>query len=111
MIGKGGFGKVCQSPTFLIINRCGRSREKSLIHITRSKKFQKSKSYNEIRSIQFSTKECYCLSSNIRNNTENNGYRFLINMFYAFQDLENLYLVTDLVQGCDLRYHLKERKG
>ena len=31
-------------------------------------------------------------------------------MFYAFQDFENLYLVTDLVQGCDLRHHLNDRK-
>ena len=31
-------------------------------------------------------------------------------MFYAFQDLENLYLVTDLVTGGDLRYYLNTRK-
>ena len=30
---------------------------------------------------------------------------FLINMFYAFMDQENLFLVTDLVMGGDLRYH------
>jgi hypothetical protein len=35
-------------------------------------------------------------------------YRFLINMFYAFSDLENLYLVTDLVVGGDMRYHLSK---
>jgi len=34
------------------------------------------------------------------------SFSFLINMFYAFQDYENLYLVTDLVTGGDLRYHL-----
>jgi protein kinase A len=26
-------------------------------------------------------------------------------MFYAFMDYENIYLVTDLVTGGDLRYH------
>lgn len=31
-------------------------------------------------------------------------------MFYAFSDFENLYLVTDLVTGGDLRYHLSKRK-
>ena len=31
-------------------------------------------------------------------------------MFYAFQDYENLYLVTDLVTGGDLRYYLNNRK-
>jgi len=31
-------------------------------------------------------------------------------MLYAFSDYENLYLVTDLVTGGDLRYHLSKRK-
>jgi protein kinase A len=31
-------------------------------------------------------------------------------MFYAFSDYENVYLVTDLVTGGDLRYHLNQRK-
>ena len=31
-------------------------------------------------------------------------------MFYAFSDYENLFLVTDLVTGGDMRYHLSKRK-
>lgn len=31
-------------------------------------------------------------------------------MFYAFQDYENLFLVTDLVTGGDLRYYLGKKK-
>lgn len=31
-------------------------------------------------------------------------------MFYAFSDFENLYLVTDLVTGGDLRYYLSKKK-
>ena len=31
-------------------------------------------------------------------------------MFYAFADYENIYLVTDLVTGGDLRYHQNKRK-
>lgn len=31
---------------------------------------------------------------------------FLINIVFAFQSRENLYLVMDLVNGGDLRYHL-----
>ena len=31
-------------------------------------------------------------------------------MFYAFQDYENVYLVTDLVTGGDLRYHICKNK-
>jgi hypothetical protein len=38
-------------------------------------------------------------------------YRFLVNMHYAFQDRENLYLIIDIMQGGDLRYHFaKHRK-
>ena len=31
---------------------------------------------------------------------------FIINMFYAFQDKENLYLVLDYKSGGDLRYQI-----
>ena len=31
---------------------------------------------------------------------------FLVNMHYAFQDYDNLYLVMDLLSGGDLRYHI-----
>ena len=35
-----------------------------------------------------------------------NCYRLIVNMCYAFQDRENLYLVMDLLTGGDLRYHI-----
>lgn len=31
---------------------------------------------------------------------------FLINALYAFQDRDNLYLIMDLINGGDLRFHL-----
>lgn len=31
-------------------------------------------------------------------------------MFYAFMDYENIYLVTDLVTGGDLRYHQSKKR-
>lgn len=31
---------------------------------------------------------------------------FLVNIAYAFQDRENLYLIMDLMPGGDLRFHL-----
>jgi serine/threonine protein kinase len=34
---------------------------------------------------------------------------FLVNMHYAFQDRDALYLVLDLMEGGDLRYHISER--
>ena len=36
--------------------------------------------------------------------------RFLVNMNFAFQDRENLYLVSDLLTGGDLRYHIGKRR-
>lgn len=35
---------------------------------------------------------------------------FLVNMNFAFQDRENLYLVSDLLTGGDLRYHIGKRR-
>lgn len=35
---------------------------------------------------------------------------FIVNIHYAFQDSENLYLLTDLIQGGDLAYHIRKRK-
>jgi len=34
------------------------------------------------------------------------NHPFIVNMHYAFQDFDNLYLVMDLLKGGDLRYHL-----
>jgi serum/glucocorticoid-regulated kinase 2 len=35
---------------------------------------------------------------------------FIVNMKFAFQDRENLFLVMDLMKGGDLRYHLNNRE-
>lgn len=34
---------------------------------------------------------------------------FLINMHYAFQEKEHLYIVMDFKQGGDLRYHINNK--
>lgn len=31
---------------------------------------------------------------------------FIVNMYFAFQDRENLFLVMDYLSGGDLRYHI-----
>lgn len=36
--------------------------------------------------------------------------RFIVNMVFAFQDRENLYLVMDLMTGGDLRYHIGRQR-
>ena len=35
---------------------------------------------------------------------------FIVNMHYAFQDNENLYLIMDLLSGGDLRFHISRHK-
>jgi protein kinase A len=40
----------------------------------------------------------------------NMQHPFIINMHYAFQDYENLYLVMDLLTGGDLRYHISKHR-
>lgn len=37
-------------------------------------------------------------------------HNFIINIFYAFQDRENLYLVMDLLTGGDLRFHFSKKR-
>lgn len=38
------------------------------------------------------------------------NHPFIVNMYCAFQDTENLYLVMDYVNGGDLRYHMGNKK-
>lgn len=47
---------------------------------------------------------------NERNYLARLSHPFLANMFCAFQDRENLYLVLDYLDGGDLRYHLGNRQ-
>ena len=43
---------------------------------------------------------------NERNLLANLSHNFLVNMRGAYQDRDNLYLIMDLVNGGDLRYHV-----
>ena len=37
-------------------------------------------------------------------------HSFIVNMYFSFQDYDNLYLIMDLLSGGDLRYHLSLKK-
>lgn len=43
---------------------------------------------------------------NERNLLAELNHQFLVNMYYAFQDRETIFLVMDLMPGGDLRYHI-----
>ena len=85
IIGKGGFGKVWK-----VIDKKHKIayalKEMSKVKVI-DKKSEKSIKYERE------------LLSHLKN-------PFIVNMYYAFQDYEHLYLVMDLLTGGDLRYHI-----
>jgi len=89
VIGKGGFGKVWKVK-YKKNSKFYALKEMSKVKVL-DKKSERSIMYEKL------------LLSNLR-------HTFIINMHYAFQDHENLYLVMDLLNGGDLRYHISRYK-
>ena len=85
VIGKGGFGKVWQ-----VIYR--KTKEKYAL-----KEMSKAKIIDK-NSQKFINNELSLLKK-LHND-------FIVNINYAFQDKDNLYLVIDFLSGGDLRYHI-----
>eukprot|EP00826_Nyctotherus_ovalis_P059671 TRINITY_DN831_c0_g1_i5.p2 TRINITY_DN831_c0_g1~~TRINITY_DN831_c0_g1_i5.p2 ORF type:complete len:110 (+),score=32.29 TRINITY_DN831_c0_g1_i5:245-574(+) len=84
VIGRGGFGKVW------------RVEKKS------TKQFFALKEMSKARVVaRRSTKSVL----NERKILSTLRHKFIVNMHYAFNDHDNLYLVMDLLTGGDLRYH------
>ena len=89
VIGKGGFGKVWKV-LLKKTNQYYALKEMSKAKII-DKKSEKSIKYERD------------LLAKIK-------HPFIVNMNFAFQDKENLYLVMDLLTGGDLRYHITKMK-
>ncbi|CAD8182627.1 unnamed protein product [Paramecium octaurelia] len=85
VIGKGGFGRVWKA------EMKKNKKMYALKEMAKAKIIQK-------RSVNSVLNEKYLL--------EHLHHPFLVNMSYAFQDRENLYLIIDLLTGGDLRFHL-----
>ena len=85
VIGKGGFGKVWK-----VQNKKTKEiyalKEMSKLKIINKKSEKSINSEREFLSIL--------------------NHPFIVNMHYAFQDLDNLYLIMDMLSGGDLRYHI-----
>ena len=88
-IGKGGFGKVWKV-TMRKNNQLYAMKEMAKARIISK------------RSVDSVLNERIILSE-LKN-------QFLVNMYYAFQDRENLYLCMDFLAGGDLRYHINKRR-
>lgn len=89
MIGKGGFGKVWKV------------EYKKTKQLFAMKEMSKSKIITK-RSVNSVMSE--------RNLLSQLKHKFLVNMNFAFQDRENLYLVMDLLTGGDLRFHIGKQR-
>ena len=89
VVGKGGFGKVWK---------------------VEMKKTNRLFAMKEMLKCRIISKRSVTSVMNERKLLSSLKHPFLVNMNYAFQDRENLYLVMDLLTGGDLRYHISKHR-
>ena len=90
-IGKGGFGKVWK---------------------VERKKSKQQYAMKEMSKARILTKRSLKSVMNERQILTQLHNPYIVNMYYAFQDRDNLYLVMDYLSGGDLRYHIcKHRRS
>lgn len=89
MIGRGGFGKVWK------------------VQNLKQKKFFAMKEMSKARII---CKRSVNSVMNEKKFLSQLGHPFLVNMHYAFEDQNNLYITIDLMSGGDLRYHMSKHR-
>ena len=85
VIGKGGFGRVWK---------------------IQSKKTKQIFALKEMSKLKIIDKKSEKSINSEREFLSKLNHPFIVNMHYAFQDKENLYLVMDMLSGGDLRYHV-----
>lgn len=86
-IGKGSFGKVC------IVQKRDSNQMYAMKYMNKLQCLQKDAFRNVLREIQI-------LSAL--------EHPFLVNLWFTFQDEEDMFMVVDLLLGGDLRYHLQQ---
>ena len=89
IIGKGGFGKVWK---------------------VLDKKHQKPYALKEMKKVKVIDKNSIKSIKYERELLSKLHHPFIVNMYYSFQDYEYLYLIMDLLNGGDLRYHISRHK-
>ncbi|XP_070210906.1 serine/threonine-protein kinase 32A-like isoform X2 [Littorina saxatilis] len=86
-IGKGSFGKVC------IVQKKDTKRMFAMKYMNKAMCARQQAINNVIRELNMLT----CLD-----------HPFLVNLWYAFQDEEDMFMVVDLLLGGDLRFHMNQ---
>ncbi|XP_037657919.1 serine/threonine-protein kinase 32A isoform X2 [Choloepus didactylus] len=86
-IGKGSFGKVC------IVQKSDTKKMYAMKYMNKQKCVER----NEVRNV---FKELQIM--------QGLEHPFLVNLWYSFQDEEDMFMVVDLLLGGDLRYHLQQ---
>ncbi|XP_057240284.1 serine/threonine-protein kinase 32A [Malurus melanocephalus] len=86
-IGKGSFGKVC------VVQKTDTKKMYAMKYMNKRKCVER----NEVRNV---FKELQIM--------QGLEHPFLVNLWYSFQDEEDMFMVVDLLLGGDLRYHLQQ---
>ncbi|XP_032558823.1 LOW QUALITY PROTEIN: serine/threonine-protein kinase 32A [Chiroxiphia lanceolata] len=86
-IGKGSFGKVC------VVQKTDTKKMYAMKYMNKQKCVER----NEVRNV---FKELQIM--------QGLEHPFLVNLWYSFQDEEDMFMVVDLLLGGDLRYHLQK---
>ncbi|XP_060003345.1 serine/threonine-protein kinase 32B isoform X2 [Lagenorhynchus albirostris] len=86
-IGKGSFGKVC------IVQKRDTKKMYAMKYMNKQKCIERDEVQNVFRELQI---------------MQGLEHPFLVNLWYSFQDEEDMFMVVDLLLGGDLRYHLQQ---
>lgn len=86
-IGKGSFGKVC------IVQKKDSKKMFAMKYMNKQKCIERDELRNVFRELHL---------------LQELQHPFLVNLWYSFQDEEDMFMVVDLLLGGDLRYHLHQ---
>ncbi|XP_058527243.1 serine/threonine-protein kinase 32C isoform X3 [Ochotona princeps] len=86
-IGKGSFGKVC------IVQKRDTEKMYAMKYMNKQQCIERDEVRNVFRELQI---------------LQEVEHGFLVNLWYSFQDEEDMFMVVDLLLGGDLRYHLQQ---
>uniref|UniRef100_A0A8C3WYE5 Serine/threonine-protein kinase 32C n=1 Tax=Catagonus wagneri TaxID=51154 RepID=A0A8C3WYE5_9CETA len=86
-IGKGSFGKVC------IVQKRDTEKMFAMKYMNKQQCIERDEVRNVFRELEI---------------LQEIEHVFLVNLWYSFQDAEDMFMVVDLLLGGDLRYHLQQ---